>query len=396
MVIMGCRLQNLIYTIEGFLRTQIPLIGYNGTSLQPFWGFDDIGIFVLIPQMVRSFNLSLGQAINYFFYGILVLGFFFGILGFFLLYKTFLTRTFSCLALFLLAYFIRRYDVGDVYTAYLGATLGIIPLFLYFLKEKSNSYLFVIYLFLSGIVLETLHYIRSHSSTATLIFIGMSLACASHFHFKKKLLLSTCLLLGMTCSFIYFKTTIGQYETYARTQFQEFTDFPTIHPFWHAVYIGLGFLSFENKDNIQMNDEYAFATVQKHNPSITLLQTSDYESIIKSIVLSLFKSRPFFILFTFFAKLGILFFYLLLFAHVGLLAALFRKKEWRFEIPFLCATSFTMLFPLLTLPSYWYSLGFITMATIYGIISTNEALSILNFKKLAQRYKTSYNIASHV
>lgn len=382
MIIMATRLKNLVYIVAGFIKTEVPLVGFDGESLLPFLGFDDIGIYILIPKLVRFFNISIEQAINFFFYGIIASGFFFGILGFFLLYKTFLTRLVACAGLLFLAYFIRRYDVGDVYSAYLAAALGVIPLTIYFIKEKWDSSLFYYFFFFAGIALGTLHYIRSFSGLATLVFMAVILVGSKHILLKKKLILTCTLLGGLACPYSYFTNTIYNYEQYAHQQFKANTDFPTVHPFWHTIYLGFGFLNFENKDKIQLEDEYAFDKVQQIAPSISLQQTNDYETILKNEVYTLFKTRPFFIFFTIFAKLGILFFYLLLFGNLGLLALFLRIKQWNIELAFYSSALVTMLFPLLTLPNYWYSIGFITVTTLYNIMSINELLLTINFKKL--------------
>lgn len=53
MTIMECRLANLQSTIDGFARTQIPLVLFDGANLSPFVAIDDVGIYVLIPKLVR-------------------------------------------------------------------------------------------------------------------------------------------------------------------------------------------------------------------------------------------------------------------------------------------------------------------------------------------------------
>lgn len=370
---MGCRLQNLYYILEGFLKTNVPLIGWNQAGLIPFLGVDDIGIYVLIPQLVRFFNISLEQAINLFFYTLLSGSFLLGLCGFFLIYKTMLTRVIVIVWLGLLASFIMHYNIGDVYLAYCSAHLAIIPLFLYFIK-RNDSYALAFYLFFTGIVCGALHYVRSFSSLGVLVFILCILITKKNNNYSKKLILLSCLIMGMLCPFLYFKNVIKSYEKYAQQQFRSFTEFPTVHPFWHNVYLGFGFLNFENTSKIQMNDEYACTKVQETDPSLSIATITPYESILKDEVISLCKTRPMYVLFTIFAKLGILFLYLLLFANIGLLMAFFRPKNWSLECTFYLAGMTNMIAPLITAPYYWYSLGFITIATLYGIVSCNEAL----------------------
>lgn len=378
---MGCRLQNLYYVLEGFLKTNIPLIGWNGSSLIPFLGADDIGIYVIIPQLVRFFTINLDQAINLFFYTLLVSSFLLSLSGFFLLYKTFVTRCIATGWLFFLAYFIMRYKIGDVYLAYCIAHLAIIPLFLYFITFKnSSSRAFSFYLIFAGMHCGILHYIRSFSSLGVVIFMLFILIAEKNYLLKKKLLLLSCLGIGILCPFLYFKNIITTYEQYASKNLTSFTEFPTVHPFWHNVYLGFGFLNFENTTKIQMNDEYACLKVKETHPELTLVDITPYEAVLKNEVIALCTSRPMYVLFTIFAKLGILFLYFIIFANLGILAVFLRPKNWLLEFAFFIAGIANMIVPIISAPYYWYSLGFITIASLYGIVSCNEAIRNLTFR----------------
>ena len=77
---------------------------------------------------------------------------------------------------------------------------------------------------------------------------------------------------------------------------------------------------------------------------------------------------------TFFAKIGILLMYLVIFANVGLVAAFFYPKPWQIECAFWGALATSSLFSILVLPTIEYSLGFIAFATLYGIVSINYYL----------------------
>ena len=387
MIMMPCRLLNLHYVIEGFIRTKVPLILFDGAKLSPFLGFDDIGIYVFIPQLVRLLGINLEQAINLFFYGFVFISFLLSIIGFLLIYKSLVPRCCSIAGLALLMFFLFKFQISDVYLTYVATSLSTIPLFLYFIQKKIESQFFYLFLVISGMLLGTFHYLRAHSGLGALVFIIVMLLFNNIIDYKKKLMLLCCILFGLACPRFYFKSIINTYESYTHIHFPESRKLLTIHPFWHSAYIGFGFLNFWNYDNIQYDDSCACDKVHQRNPLISIDQTEEYEAILQEETILLWKKQPFFVLFTIFAKIGILFLFLLIFSNIGLLAALFFPKSWNLELAFFCSFVINSLFPIMAHPGFWYAIGFITMATLYGIISINEALIKIDFKKYLISYK---------
>ena len=266
-----------------------------------------------------------------------------------------------------------HYTANDVYSAYAVAVLSIIPLFLYGVTKKRDSVFLNWFLFFSGVLLGTLHYIRAHAGLAVLVFMVVALWLNKEFSNKKRLLLTTCLLLGLSCPWLYFNSVIKTYKAYATEHFPS-ANILFNHPFWHNFYIGFGYLNFLNHDQIRYSDSYAFEKAFQRDPTITLDQTVAYEAIIKDELFNLIKRYPMFILFTIFAKIGVLLLFLCMFSNIGLIAAYFFPKPLWLEISFLYGFVVNALFPIMVIPGWWYSMGFITLAVLYGIISINEAL----------------------
>ncbi len=389
---MGCRLQTLQNVLEGFARTNIPLILFDGQQLTPFTGYDDIGIYVLIPKLVRFLNISLEQAMNIFFNGIYFSSFVLGILGLLMLYKSNLQRIVSLCALLLLYKFCNAFIIKEVYVAYLTTTLAVLPFFLYFLKNKTDSYLSYFYLFFCGAWIGIFHYVRAFSGLGTLFFILCSISFTKSITIKNKLWLLGFLCLGLSSSIGYFKYVIHTYHTYASQQFPvEAQQLETIHPFWHAVYVGFGFLNFLNKDNIRYDDHFAFDKAWETDPAVPIY-TKYYEQIMKNETIKLVKTQSFFVIFSIFAKIGVLLLFLLLFANIGLIASFFFPKEWFIELAFFGSLALNSLFPLMTMPSFDYSLAFIVTTTIYGIVSINKACENFSININFMRFKKATNI----
>jgi hypothetical protein len=380
MKILSSRFIMLQYILDAYDKVKVPLIGFDGTSLIPFTGtaktwtgsFDDSGIFILIPNLVHFFNLSLQQGIDLFFYGIKYGAFFCGLLGLLLLYTSWTSRLVSCLGiLFLLRISI---EATDVYLTYLAALLGTVPLLLYCIEKLKNFRLTTLFIFVASCILMIFNYIRSHSGLPAFAFMIAMIFLTQQLNYKKKGILLAVMLLGCAVPRFYFNNALRQYHEYAYQNFKDMDEFPTKHPFWHTVYAGFGLLKWMNKDNIDFDDKRIFDMVDQKAPGITLFQIDTYENCVKDEVINLVKSQTFFVLVTLFAKLGILFFYLLKLAHVGLFAAYLCPKPWYMECAFLVCFACSSLFPLITLPQGNYSLSFITLCVLYGIMSINYFL----------------------
>ena len=158
---------------------------------------------------------------------------------------------------------------------------------------------------------------------------------------------------------------------------------------WHPIYLGFSFLGYANKDRIVWDDFFAYKKVQELAPGVTFQQTQEYEKVLKNEVFNMIKNQREFVIWTLFAKLGILFWYLLYFANIGLLAFFFVAHRWRLMVSFLWTFMLSSIHSILVLPTYAYALGFITVAFLFGITYINEFLMQYNLKKLI--FKVGHN-----
>lgn len=280
-----------------------------------------------------------------------------------------------------------RASLGDVCLTYLAAGLAIVPLFLYFMYKNSGSYLFYWYLFFTGIILGTFHYIRAYSGLGTLVFIITLLLIDTFANTRKTIILLGLLAAGFACPVIYFSSVIKEYTNYAQQHFPQNSQLIMQHPFWHQAYLGFGFLKWMNDDNIRYEDRHGQETVERCDPHITSLQTTAYEAILKEKTLLLFKKQPLFVCFTLFAKIGAMLLFFLIFANIGIGAALLFPKPWYLELAFFLGLATNAIFPLITMPFLSYSLGFIAFATLYGLMSINNALLSLESMSFKNFFK---------
>lgn len=373
MKILDARFMVLQYLLNAYDKINIPLIGFDGNSFLPMSGtsqvwtgcFDDIGIYVLIPKLVTLFNLSLQQGIDIFFYGLQYIPFFLAIIGFYVLYTSWIFRVIAVCSLGLLLCTIIKVPITDVYLAYCAAPLSVIPLFMYFLQYRSFGVL-SLFVFFCGIFLELLHYIRSYSSLPVIGFLIIILLTNNFYDWQRKCIITCVLLVSLSIPYSYFSYLVHQYKTYAVEHFKD-CDVTNKHAFWTTLYAGFGFLKYLNIDNISFEDSCVIAKVQETYPNLSFLQMSDFENEVKQKIIDLLINQHFFVIATLFAKLGVLFFFLLKYAHVGLLALFFVRKIWWQEIAWLCCLGLSSLFPLMTLPQGNYTLSFIACSTLMGI-----------------------------
>jgi len=369
MVIMQCRYTALQEALAGYDKTGVPLVAYNGKALLPAGFSDDIGTYYFIPKIAHTFSLSITQSINIFFVGMLLISLILSVTGFFLLFRSWTSRFISVVGLLGLAFLAFR--IGDVYLIFVYTILSLIPIFLYLIQNEKLKTIFTAFIFLSGIGIGTAHYSRSHAGTAVLIFLIIMLMLYLKRGWREKLGLVALLLVGFSVSAIYFNALLSHRETYLVLNQPNYKPVVGSHPFWHSVYLGFGFLN--NDYGIKYSDSFAFNKVRSISPK-TIYLSQEYETILKGEVIKIVKYDRHFVVYTAFAKIGVAFFYLLVCANIGLLASIFYPKGWSMELAFWLAIGFNALFGILVVPSSAYFLGFIALATVYGITSIGYAI----------------------
>ncbi|MBE0447663.1 MAG: hypothetical protein IBX64_06130 [Actinobacteria bacterium] len=380
MDMMPSRYQMLQEALAGYEKTGMPLVAYDGKTLMPAGYGDDVGVYYSVPKIAHTFGLTIDQTIAIFYTGVILVSLILGLIGSYLLFKTWVGRLVALVGLSGLILF--SLEVGDIYPISTYITIAIVPLFLYFAQSKKLSVSFVIFFLLAGISIGAAHYIRSHAGTAVLIFMLSMVMFYLRFPWRKKLVLAIPLVAGILVMALYFNVLLNQREAYLVNNQPACNQAVGRHPFWHSVYIGFGYLN--NDYGIGYKDEVAIEKVRSISPSAPYL-SEEYEAILKDEVINLIKGNPRFVLDTVFAKIGVIFFFLLIFANFGLLAAILYPKGWSIEVAFWNALGFNSLFGILVTPNPAYLLGFIAFATIYGIVSINHAIECGAWRDITAR-----------
>ena len=124
---------------------------------------------------------------------------------------------------------------------------------------------------------------------------------------------------------------------------------------------------------IVYKDSVAEDKVRSISPN-TVKRSPEYEQILKYEVLYILRYKRDFFIYTVFAKIGVMLFFLLKSANLGLIAAYFYPKNRSLDFAFVSALLFSSLFGILVMPLVHYVLGFIAFALFYGLVSVNEAI----------------------
>jgi hypothetical protein len=141
--------------------------------------------------------------------------------------------------------------------------------------------------------------------------------------------------------------------------------------FWHHVYIGFGYLN--NPLGIKYKDEMAIDKVHSISPD-TEIYSKEYQEILKEEVFKLIQSQKYFVFHTVFSKIGVMLFFFIYSANLGLIAAYYYPKKRALESAFLVAILFSTAPGILVMPYRRYILGYMALSIFYGLVSLNEAV----------------------
>ncbi len=363
MNIMSCRLTIFEQTVAAFKATGMLLLKILDGSIVPLekgYGGDP-ELYPIVPLMVDWFHLSLDQAIWCAYAGITGLGIAIALTGFLRLCKDWASRIIvvvGVLGVSMVCYFIY-----DIYLLSFFALCFTPWLFALLSKEKFIP--LALYCMLAGFVMVGVNFLRLHTATALGIMAVTAVVLYYKFSWRTVVLL-VCFGLGAGVTSWGIQKALKVRNNYLNTHGIAYGDHALGHVFWLSIYVGCGFIT--NDLGISFSDSCGYKKVKEIDPTLPFCSV-EAEQIMKNEVFALCKSYPFFILKMLFAKAGVLFYYLLMFANIGLLCAWFYRKPWYLEIPYWLAIWFSALPGIVTVPVAPYLTGFFTAATFYGIHS---------------------------
>ena len=367
--IMDCRVRDLTTALSGLQKTGVPLVAFDGQRLKVAGLPDDAGSYYFIPKLALLLHTPLSSAVTIFYVGLIVASLLCGLTGAMLLSKSTAGRVVAVLGMAKMAQI--AYHVGDTYIAAFAVTMSVVPLLLYFVRRGKTDKAFGIFLLCAGLAINLATWIRAQAGTPVLLFVLIALWFGVNISRRQKAVLTGCLFAGMLLPLLFFTLQLRQSDRYLSANGGLRVPMSSQHIFWHSAYIGLGFL--DNEWGIRYKDEVGYYAAAAVKPDVVYC-SADYEHILRTKTLAFVREHRFFFLETLAAKLGVLVFYLVCFANVGLLAAWRFPKPRALDAAFWLAMGLGSLSGLLVMPQIPYVLGAATLAAIYGIVSINTAL----------------------
>jgi hypothetical protein len=367
--IMDDRREALAEAALGWEKTGVPLVGFDGQRFLPAACSDDIGIFYIIPMLARTLRIPLGNAIDLFLAGIVLVSGLSGAVGLMLVCRTPFGKIIAMSALVLLS--LLALKIGDVYSIQSSAVLAFVPWVL-FISRKTNCHwsIFPFVLFASAAVASA-NLMRGHAGTPLLIFMAWIFAFQLQAKPRLKLMLVLVATLGFLLPVGYSRTLLGARDAYLQNHGYMSVAGLRQHGFWHVVYVGLGYISNDVVPGYR--DEFAAARVREIAPD-TIYGSPEYEQYLKHEVIHIIVQHPVLVIESLAAKLGVIVGLVLVCANVGLVGAFRYPKPWPIEVGFWNAIVFQCLIGIVAIPARPYLLGLIAFAVLYGVISIDVAV----------------------
>lgn len=356
----------LFHTLAGYEKTGVQLIGYDDAKLFPSGISDDIGLYYFVPKLVRLLHCSLDQAINLFFYGMMACALVVGIAGFCALTKSWVSRSFAIIYLIMFSVY-SCWGMTDIYLVFAASAVALIPWALYFMQRGKADYKVALFFGVVGVLSGYAQYVRAYSSGAVVLMSLLVIFFISSARQRKFMLLGA-LCCGMVLPIVHMRALLAHRTHCVDTVLHKA---PDQHVLWHTMYAGFGFL--RNDFGIQWDDATVVEHAHRIDPAV-VYPSLQYEKVVRGMVFDLVKHHPQFVLQTLFAKFGVMLYYLLFFANIGLLLALLYRKPWQIDFMFFVALAFNSLFGFIALPGKYYLLGALTCAVLYCIVSFDYAV----------------------
>ena len=379
---MEYRYQLLAETLEGFNKSGVPLVAADGDILKAAGFADDPAIYYFIPKIIKLFGFSLESGIDIFFIGILFVSLMAGIFASVKYCKTGAGKVWAVLNILLIGYVSLR--VGDLYSISPAVTLFTVPLFL-FVYGKGELRMLLTFVIAAGLLCGLANETRAHAGSAAFLFIFVFLLFEKTSARNIKALTIGLFILGFSVPSIFFSLLVAERDRYLSDNMPGYQQEGTGNTMWHSVYIGLGYLN--NPFVKQYRDDVGFSKANEIKPGVSPF-SSEYENILRGEVFETLSGHPYFAVQNFSAKGGVLLFFFVLFANVGIAALWFYGARSDVALPLVVAIMFSALPGLLVVPYHEYLLGFFAFVVIFNFLQVDEAFSkgvVADMRKFASR-----------
>jgi hypothetical protein len=370
---MGARLGWLDQSWPVFAQTGLPLIGERNGLLAPVPVGDDIGFYILAPVAARALGLSLHNAISLLLVAFAAAGALLAIIQLWAAFTDWPTRLYTAAAVGATTVLI-LFAAGDVYAIAAAGVFALLPICVGIGRRRSPIGLgWLPAAVLVGGAAEALNLIRSHAASGPLIAIALVLLAHRATAFRTRLLLVAGIAIGAVGVAYLGTMPVAARDAYLEAHRSDYQPIIAVHPFWHSVYIGLGFLS--NPLGLAYKDDVAHEAANRINPALADPITEEWkydyvahERAVRQATLDFIAAHTFFAVKSVFAKLGVVTLFLLIFGNVGLLGTRRLAASPSLMIPLGLAMAAAAMPGVLVVPNFNYLSAFVAAATVTAAV----------------------------
>lgn len=368
------RLQPTISSLQVINDHGLWFMEYVNSIVTPISGIN-LGYLIFFPFISLLFDIDINQSITFFFNFLFYLSFIWSIYFYNKICNFNVIKNFTIFFIIILSfYFVSNELFGLVaeYCVYFFSPIMLIPYF-YFLKKNidiKNRFLISTFFFITVIGL-VFSFIKDFAIIGSLLF-GL------FFLFEKKKI--RYFVLTSILIIIFVPIVVKNYVGHKQIKNYEilYNKKPEIDNIvgankYISFYSGLGFIS--NNYVKEFTDEEAAKMLKKRNKNYKVFLTITNEKLAKKEIINIIKKDKNFFFRNIFAKIGVIFMWILAFTNIGLLYFLFMKTELREKLAIFIMLSFYSIFPIITIPTTFYMMG------IFGVCISYLLIFLVFFEK---------------
>jgi hypothetical protein len=386
--IMSVRRDYLVDAVAGLKATGVALVAARGQKLYPAGFGDDPGLYYFVPPLAKGFAISANAATFLFFAGVLGLSVLAGSIGWYFYARDRRSWLLGQVGILLVAAL--AFALGDVYVLLPAAIFAAIPPLLALWRRNATMGLWLAVLMSVGILVGIGAATRIDVGQPVLAFATILLLGERSERLNRRITKLLVFTAAVTVPVLAVRAALWQRDAFLSRQVAGY-DMPSrIHPFWHQIYIGLGFLS--NDQIHAYRDEEAMSRVDSVAPGTTHW-TPAYEAVLRREVFLLVTRSPLLVARTVAAKIGVLCMYLAVFANIGLAASFRYRKPAVLDLALGAALGVATIPGILAVPTTSYLEGFIALSVLFAAVSCEWAIGMRRRSEAVSRSAAEIPVA---
>lgn len=358
--IMPTRYRELLHAEAGLEKTSVP--GVELANGQFTDSKDDLGLFLIVPWLALRLGLPIAHAYDLFCGMVIAAGCISGIVGFLFVTSRLWARVVAIASVTLTS--LLALIQGDVYLVLGMVPVALVPWIL-LLVRRASLWRAILTGFTTGALAVIANSVRSGTGVILLVFLALVWGFSRAAPFRIRVSGLGAAILGFVMVWGALQNTIAKRDTFLLTYSPQVA-LSRHHPFWHSVYIGLGYV--KNPEVPVYKDEVGVAKVCSVDPTADFVSPA-YEHVLKSATLQIARGHPGLIIREVATKALVELAYVLIFVNIGWIAFFRRPVCWSIDFAFFTAIAMNALFGILIIPLKTYLFGMIAYSALFGATS---------------------------